>query len=95
MTAKKKTPKKVRLKRDIELQPEVVNSNELGWFEMSRRGAFRIVVKDDDGKLQRSFPTFYEGVASLKVDGVQYTAVSEYFAGTLPHNIVLRVSEKP
>lgn len=74
-----------------EFQPSSVKENKLGWFEVDRYGRFRIVV-EHNGKLHRSFPTFWEGIATLKVGSNTYIAVSEYFKGEdLPSGEVLLV----
>ena len=82
----KKIPQK-----NPDFQADYVRKNNLGWFEMNEDGRFRIVVKHNN-ELYRSFPAFYQGIASLTVDGISYIGVSSYFQGALPHEQVIRIN---
>lgn len=58
---------------------------------MDDHGSFRIVVKDSDGQLHRSFPTYYQGIATLEVEKQHYIAVSAFYDGGLKCEQVIKL----
>ncbi len=87
------TPRRSGLKADRKFASADCTTTALGRFEMDDHGWFRVAVKDTLGNWHSSHPTYYQGIASIEVDGVQFIGVSAYFFGVLPHECVLKVTK--
>jgi hypothetical protein len=57
-------------------------------FQMDDYGNMRIVVDGKEGNWST-----YQSIASLEIDGQHYIGVSQFYAGCLPHECVLKVEK--